>query len=683
LKTRYKEHQPVLAQLPTSSQLPINRPIAIYYRQSTDAQIGNISTSIQTIDMVEYLKRCGWAEKNITMIDMDAGISGSTKIDERPGMSALFDLITAGKVGAVACQDEDRLFRDVTQIQVNIFIEACRAAQVLVLTPSMVYDFASELTGVFHARQFRFKSEMAAEYINSVIRGRLHRAKRRMLMNGQWGGAGIPPGYMVDMRKKLPEGSTNEHWRKFVVFEPYAEVIREYFRLFLAFAGSTRTTVRHIHKHGPYFPDPQQCVPPEGFKFVSRIRRFNGRYCPGRTGLVGILTNAQYIGHWLVNGSIVRWNNHPPIVDESTFMQAFNYLSSISLDGKTNHDYRGIQEHARPSKDEQRPVERPLCAGMIGSYDTGEWSNVGTYWVEPLQHYTYTLWSNKDDKYVWSKAAPFVDDAITRMLQAKLVLTFNQDVWEEAVITFSEQFEKQRVQKQAQLRNLIKVMENLVAGLETLTNQAMILATQERYEKAQEEYDRLSAELAAIQNDAEQMQRVYDLRESCGPVLENWDNMTRDEKRVVLQAFIHTIEASAMPAHALRLTVYWKDGTSDEMVLPRQATTGTCWLPEETQELLRLVESGASQIEIAQTFPERKWKAIRLRYWRETGSGAELTFRPKPIKDEESFLDYLERTGQSFGDGGSAACSETKHRGVIRRFRQGAARPHRQPTRHN
>lgn len=45
-------------------------------------------------------------------------------------MKYLFDLITRGEISAVACQDEDRLFRDVTQIQVNIFIEACRTSKV-------------------------------------------------------------------------------------------------------------------------------------------------------------------------------------------------------------------------------------------------------------------------------------------------------------------------------------------------------------------------------------------------------------------------------------------------------------------------------------------------------------------------------------------------------------------------
>ncbi len=52
------------------------------------------------------------------------------RIDERVGMSYLFELIAERKISAVACQDEDRLFRDMTQIQVNIFIDTCRKAKV-------------------------------------------------------------------------------------------------------------------------------------------------------------------------------------------------------------------------------------------------------------------------------------------------------------------------------------------------------------------------------------------------------------------------------------------------------------------------------------------------------------------------------------------------------------------------
>jgi hypothetical protein len=43
-------------QLASDAALPIHLPIAIYYRQSTEAQIGNISTTLQTVDMVKYLQ---------------------------------------------------------------------------------------------------------------------------------------------------------------------------------------------------------------------------------------------------------------------------------------------------------------------------------------------------------------------------------------------------------------------------------------------------------------------------------------------------------------------------------------------------------------------------------------------------------------------------------------------------
>lgn len=86
-KSRYKrqmpaEENPVYA----APQLSTDEPVAVYYRQSTLEQVGNISTALQTVDMVEHLKQRGWSTSDIYLIDMDAGVSGTKKIDERPGM---------------------------------------------------------------------------------------------------------------------------------------------------------------------------------------------------------------------------------------------------------------------------------------------------------------------------------------------------------------------------------------------------------------------------------------------------------------------------------------------------------------------------------------------------------------------------------------------------------------------
>jgi DNA invertase Pin-like site-specific DNA recombinase len=684
---RYTASVALLAHPGENKALPLEQPIAIYYRQSTDNQVGNVSTSMQTVDMVKYLQGMGWAASSIIMIDMDKGVSGSTKIDERPGMSALFELITRRKIGAVACQDEDRLFRDVTQIQVNIFIEACRAANVLVLTPSMVYDFANELTGAFHARQFRFKAEMAAEYINSIIRGKLHRAKQRLLMEGRWGGGGIPPGYMVDVRKTLPNGSPNPTWKRYVPFEPYAEVVIEYFRLFLTHSGSVRATVNHIQEYGPFYPDPKTCKPPDGFKVNYKIVRYRKGYCPGRTGLAGLLTNAAYLGHWQVNDTIVRWNNHQAIVSEEVFFKAFNYLAETGLDGQANPHYQPIHDHARPSREVERTVERPLCAGLVVSQHQGEWRNVGTNWVGPQQRYAYVLWSTgPGDAYVWSKAATYFDEAIVRLLHYKLRATFDANVWEETASQFVHDYQRQRKQLDTQLRTLGQVMTNLVASLGTLTNAMMIRAAQDQYEQAQAEQERLQELLRAMDAEANELKSLLALKDNCEPVLENWSNMTRDEQRVVLTAFINRIEAMPVAGHGLHLVICWRDNKTDEITLPRQSTTGTNWLPEETERLLELLGTAETQMEIAQEFPGRKWKDIRLKVAHETGESSKLKFRPKPIKDDESYQDYLHRTGldsdaDSFTDMGSGMYSGTARRDGPGRFRPAAATARRRPAR--
>lgn len=112
------------------------------------------------------------------MIDMDAGVSGSKKISERPGMSLLLELIESGKVKLVAPQDVDRFFRDVTMIQTNIFIDACKRNQVQVMTPYNLYNFHHPLHGSSHMKLFREDAQRAADFLEYHIRGRLTRSQQ-------------------------------------------------------------------------------------------------------------------------------------------------------------------------------------------------------------------------------------------------------------------------------------------------------------------------------------------------------------------------------------------------------------------------------------------------------------------------------------------------------------------------
>ena len=84
-KRLHKAKSDSLAVSDGRTELPTDHPVAVYYRQSTEAQVGNVSTTIQTVDMVAYLKQRGWAESRVIMIDMDHGVSGTKKIDDAKG----------------------------------------------------------------------------------------------------------------------------------------------------------------------------------------------------------------------------------------------------------------------------------------------------------------------------------------------------------------------------------------------------------------------------------------------------------------------------------------------------------------------------------------------------------------------------------------------------------------------
>ncbi|MBN1680486.1 MAG: hypothetical protein JW966_09350 [Anaerolineae bacterium] len=133
-----------------------------------------------------------------------------------PSDSHLFDLIECGHIGAVASQEVDRFFRDVTQIQTNIFIDACKRDDVKVLTPAMLYDFAHPLYGRYHIRMFRERAQASADHLQNHIIGRLVAARVWREERGIWAGRHTAPGFMVDMRETLPDSSTNPNRRRYV-----------------------------------------------------------------------------------------------------------------------------------------------------------------------------------------------------------------------------------------------------------------------------------------------------------------------------------------------------------------------------------------------------------------------------------------------------------------------------------
>ena len=627
--------------------LPTDRPVAVYYRQSDRSQVGNVSTAMQIDDLPNYLRRLGWASENIILIDDDAGISGATTITQRTGMAQVIDLIMHGRISAVACQDEDRLFRDATQIQVNLFVQACLEAGALVITPQMIYDFAGP-NGFVHARQFRYKSELAADFLDSHVQGRLVAARQRLLSQGIWVGANIPVGFILDDRITLPDGDPNPLWHKFAPFEPYARVINAYYRLFLDHGGVVAATAADIRQHGPYYPDFDDpgvlSLVPMGYllRKPARMKKHGDYYHPTEGTLGNLLTNAAYIGHWVVKNQVVKWNNHPAIVPEEIFMQAFNTLSERTLDGQPNPRFAPADRRRLFPAVRHRGLPRPLCAGLLVSDEEDNHRTVSVHWIHGCQSYGYALVRSHPGKgQVWRRKAIYVDRAISELLRAKLQCTFAIPEWPGAVTALMDDLESARSQTVRQLGNIESKMSHLLGNSARIRDPRLSEHAQRTCADYRVEHARLRAVIASVESYA-QRKVVDTLRDQVVEAIQNWARLDADQLRALLQTFIQRVVVSRADTWALKLVVCWKDDSTDEICLPAQTTRGTYWLDSEVQLMAQLIDAHAWQIDMAAAFPDRTWDMIREKAHDLWGSSA-LRVGPKPIRGEETYLDYLER----------------------------------------
>jgi hypothetical protein len=610
------KRQPTEKANPYQSQpLPIGRPVAVYYRQSTDAQIGNISTTLQTVDMVEHLIQQGWLREQILMIDMDAGVSGTRKIKERPGMSMLYDLIESAEIGLVAAQDVDRFFRDVTQIETNIFIDACRRNNVMVMTPRLIYDFAHPTQGKFYMQQFREESQRAADFLDYHIKGRLLKSRDYLTERGLWAGRMTVPGFMVDMREKLPTGERNPNYRKYVQFEPHADVVVEIFKLFQKFNGNHLGLWKYMEQHGPYFPEVTPDMISEGFKLNLRLNyrsTLTGGLMPTLSTLKVMLCQVAYIGHWVHQGAIVQWNNHEAIVPHDLFMFAYNRLSPTDFFGDPNPEH--IPQRVFNRHKESRPVPPPAYSGLVFTDDLPERPNarIATSWANYSSSYAYVLQDYPHRSLVWSIKAYILDSIVDRMLLERLkATTIDEEAWVDAV-TNTEQDTHSEVRR---LENWIRTAEqtksNIIASLGVITHPEMVARAQAKYEAAEREIAGYRRELQALKERDTQTFTLSHARPVLEEVVKRWNEVQPRERRTLFEAFAHSIYLTRQRRGTKFLTVRWRDRTE---TTERIELFGHLWEKEDIQVLKEMVEANVDQATIMQRFPEDKWEVIQQRY---------------------------------------------------------------------
>jgi DNA invertase Pin-like site-specific DNA recombinase len=637
--------------------LPLGKPVSVYYRQSSEGQIGNISTTLQTVDMVEHLMRQGWQRDQIHMIDMDAGISGMKKISERPGMSMLYQQIENGEIGLVAAQDVDRFFRDVTQIETNIFIDACRRNNVQVLTPSFVYDFAHPTQGRYHMQMFRDHAQRAADFIEYHVRGRLVKSRHWRRERGMWAGRRIAPGFMVDKRERMPDGSSNPDWRKYRRFDPYADVLLAYFELFNANEGNLKQTWEQIEADGPYFPDIVDGMVPDGFQatdHLERRSRFTSGLTPSFSGLQHMLINVAYIGHWIHKGVIVQWHNHEVIIPNDLFLYAYNRISAVDFYGEPNPQYVPYRPWTRHNKAE-RSEPPPTYADLIYSDDIPSQPHhrLSAIWSAGNGNYKYQLYHTYRSN-VWNINAAIVDEIVNKLLLERLkATTIDEDVWQTALASIDHGDHAEVRRLETAIKQAEGAKDHLITSLMTLSHPAMVERAEARYKALEREVEMLQEELARLKSGEQKRMNLAQAKPVLETVIARWDEVPRQERRSLFEAFATQISISKITRHTKTITVHWRDGsTSTESTTHR--STGYFWDDEDIERLHEMFANNVDQVDILKAFPDYKWRALtqRMRYhfgkgWWKTYTGEKKYPRNTAWADtEEAQAEAVEEVQQ-------------------------------------
>jgi len=104
-------------------QLPVDKPVAQYIRQST---LGQVKKNIQSFVLQDEklgskLVRMGFIE--VRKIEIDQGKSGQKDRFQRKGLDDLYRWAEHGEIGAIAFFDASRLWRDPTHVWYNDYIQ--------------------------------------------------------------------------------------------------------------------------------------------------------------------------------------------------------------------------------------------------------------------------------------------------------------------------------------------------------------------------------------------------------------------------------------------------------------------------------------------------------------------------------------------------------------------------------
>jgi DNA invertase Pin-like site-specific DNA recombinase len=565
-----QENQPYIVTLVTTKLL------LIYARQSSSRQfVHNIYSAMEQRDgLIERAHELGWIRDDQYILYVEnqlakkTQISGSLRIDQRPGLKALTEVIESGKASAVLIVSVDRLTRDEDLITPTQFANLCKKHHVVIIVTEDEYTYDFNNPNSDDIGKFMNAAIAAKEYIRKQIKGKALKGRTRKVNMGRVGNGTAPIGLQLDESRNNLVPSVHRY--------RVNDLYKRYHDLNANLNALYREIVNMAQRGEPlFYPDPSIN---ESTIYASRMEDSKGNLLgwtiKSRTALKHLLSNPMYAGHLSWNGKITKYNAHTAIVEPDLWLYCFEHISKYDLDNNpierpviaTRRNNAKVTRTARyTQKNSQentallagtRDNGLPVIDGVGGSHVYVQPANSGTTIVYTLRN----LHKHTTDGYETSIAASILDRII-----ANRILVFVRGTRahvKQALDNTASQVE----QPQAPLSATSAIDGDLALTIKDLASVQRVLKfpdllSDERLAESLASEKRLIKRKAELEHAKANEERIASQRTQATQDLEKgpdkWSSWDLEKRRSFIRLVTDTITLEKIDNNTLRVTIVW------------------------------------------------------------------------------------------------------------------------------
>jgi len=528
----------------------------------------------------------------VTVNCLGLGVSGALPEDKRPDLKLTMELLKKGELGAIyVTEGANRLSRDPDRVVSATVLKLMKETNCKLRTPREVLSPCIERDWeIIHDELERGADEL------KTMNTRLYRRRARKAGRGEFVGEPVMPGFIVPVVEEEPNGRLR--FGKLQPYPPHAGVDVRILEEFVKQGGSWRRALKALEGVVfPFFPDEYKYM--ERLSSLRSAPRTEKGYAVTKSIIHNLATNPKSIGIWHWGDMEPILNNHPAIVPEKLFLEAYSLASA-----RAKPRGRGIRNE---------PLEWAgllyCCNHDIPERISGHPSK-GAYRCQ----LDYTQGRGPSCLDV---SARYIDRPLTATVLKSLDFTpLAEEVLMklEADVSRSGLEAAQREKEKAALKRRLERIKQYLGD-----------ENPEREEFYWEQIGKIkkqTIELESLPVDSQKITPAHYamVREFLSGLPKNWGNYSRTNRNRLLRLVIERVDLRHRKA-AIEATLRWKTGQSQTITITRvmaKSKKECAWSIEELDTLKRMWPKSSKE-SIVLALPDRSWKSITHQGYKHVG----------------------------------------------------------------